>query len=144
MVIVSGQKQNALLHIFDEYEEGTWFNGQSGKNLNARDHWLTYRSHSKGKIIVDKGAKQALKEHKSLLPSGIIDVKGSFLSGQVVDIVDQDEQVIAKGIVQYSSLEIMLVKGHQSFEMKKILGNYDYDEIVHANNMVILGGKSNE
>ena len=96
------------------------------------------------KIIVDKGAKQALKEHKSLLPSGIIDVKGSFLSGQVVDIVDQDEQVIAKGIVQYSSLEIMLVKGHQSFEMKKILGNYDYDEIIHANNMVILGGKSNE
>ena len=144
MVIVSGQKQNALLHIFDEYEEGTWFSGQSGKNLNARDHWLTYRSHSKGKIIVDKGAKQALKEHKSLLPSGIIDVKGSFLSGQVVDIVDQDEQIIAKGIVQYSSLEIMLVKGHQSFEMKKILGNYDYDEIVHANNMVILGGKSNE
>ena len=144
LVIVNGQQENSILHIFDEHEEGTWFNGQSGKNLNARDHWLTYRSHSKGKIIVDKGAKQALKEHKSLLPSGIMDVKGSFLSGQVVDIVDQDEQVIAKGIVQYSSLEIMLVKGHQSFEMKKILGNYDYDEIVHANNMVILGGKSNE
>ena len=41
-------------------------------------HWLTYRSHSKGKIIVDKGAKQALKEHKSLLPQGLWMSKDRF------------------------------------------------------------------
>lgn len=143
MVIVNGQKANSILHVFDE-EEGTWFNGASGHNLNAKAHWLAYRSHSKGKIIIDEGACQALQAHKSLLPSGIVDVKGQFLSGQVVDVVNQNGVRIAKGIVQYSSLEIMMIKGHQSYEIKHILSSHDYDEVIHVNNMVILGGHTNE
>ncbi|UTY38297.1 glutamate 5-kinase [Allocoprobacillus halotolerans] len=144
MVIVNGQKANSILHVFDEHESGTWFNGGSGQNLKAKAHWLTYRSHSKGKIIVDDGACLALKAHKSLLPSGIVDVKGQFLAGQVVDVVSQKGQRIAKGIVQYSSLEIIMIKGHQSYEIKHILDRHDYDEVIHVNNMVILGGDTNE
>lgn len=144
MVIVNGQKKESLLHIFDECEEGTWFNGKTGKHLNAKAHWLTYRTQSKGEIIVDNGACQALRHHKSLLPSGISDVHGQFLAGQVVDVMNQQGQRIAKGIVQYTSFEIALIKGHHSQDIKNILESYDYDEVIHADNMVILGGESHE
>jgi len=144
MVIVNGQKKESLLHIFDECEEGTWFNGKTGKHLNAKAHWLTYRTQSKGEIIVDDGACQALRHHKSLLPSGISDVHGQFLAGQVVDVMNQQGQRIAKGIVQYTSFEIALIKGHHSQDIKNILESYDYDEVIHADNMVILGGESHE
>ncbi len=142
MVIVNGAKENSILHVFDEQEEGTWFSGKQGKNLNARAHWITYRSMSKGKVMVDHGAKIALCEHrKSLLPSGIIGVEGQFLMGQVIDIVDENNEKIAKGMSNYSSDEIRLIMGHNSHDIEDILHYKDYDEIVHANNMVILGGK---
>lgn len=79
-----------------------------------------------------------------MLPSGIIDVRGQFLSGQVVDVLNQQEEKIAKGIAQYTSYEISLIKGHQSKEIQDILENYHYDEVIHADNMVILGGEQHE
>lgn len=144
LVIVNGKQENSILHIFDEVESGTWFNGKSGVNLNAKAHWLTYRTSAKGSIIVDEGASVALKKHrKSLLPKGIVNVKEHFMMGQVVDIISIDGQKIAKGISNYSSEEIKLIMGHNTCEIEDILHYKDYDEVVHANNMVIVGGDNN-
>ena len=84
--------------------------------------------------------KLLMSLHKSLLPSGIIDVVGQFMMGQVVEIVDDNQKVIAKGIVHYASDEIRLIKGHQSNEIENILGYKDYDEVIHADNLVINKG----
>lgn len=140
MVITQGIGDSYLLDIFNEKENGTWFQGKGSHYMNARKHWLMYRTHGKGKVVVDDGAKEALISlHKSLLPSGIIDVVGQFMMGQVVEIVDENQKVIAKGIVHYASDEIRLIKGHQSNEIENILGYKDYDEVIHANNIVIVG-----
>ena len=144
MVIVNGQKENSLLHIFDENEEGTWFNGASGRHMKARAHWIAYRTQSKGSLIIDDGACRAIKQHKSLLSSGILDVQGQFFAGQVVDVLNKQGEKIAKGIVQYTSFEISLIKGHNSQEMKNILKSHDYDEVIHVNNMVLLGDENHE
>ena len=141
LVIVNGQQENSILHIFDEHESGTWFNGKSGVNMNAKVHWLTYRTSSKGCIVVDDGAAEALKIHrKSLLPKGIVNVQEHFMRGQVVDIMNVCGEKIAKGISNYSSEEIKLIMGHQSCDIESILHYKDYDVVVHANNMVIIGG----
>ena len=141
LVIVNGQQENSILHIFDEHESGTWFNGKSGVNMNAKVHWLTYRTSSKGCIVVDEGAAEALQVHrKSLLPKGIVNVQEHFMRGQVVDIMNVRGEKIAKGISNYSSEEIKLIMGHQSCEIESILHYKDYDVVVHANNMVIIGG----
>lgn len=140
MVIVKGEGDTYLLDIFNEIENGTWFQGKNRHHMNAKKHWLLYRTHTKGKIVVDEGAKKALvSSHSSLLPSGIVDVEGAFMMGQVVEIVDENQNVIAKGIVHYASDEIRLIKGHQSSEIEDILGYKDYDEVIHVNNMVIVG-----
>ncbi len=90
---------------------------------------------------MDNGAVQALKEYRrSLLPKGIIDVQSQFLRGQVIDIVDCQGKIIARGLCNYSSEEIKLIKGHNTSDIEDILHYKDYDEVVHANNMVIIGG----
>ena len=140
LVIVNGNRENCLIDIFNEEENGTWFNGNSGKNLKAKAHWIAYRTSSKGNIVVDQGASLALKQYrKSLLPSGVIDVNGHFMMGQVVDVLDDRGEKIAKGVSNYSSDEIKLIKGHNSQDIKDILHYKDYDEVIHANNMVIIG-----
>ena len=98
----------------------------------------------KGKIIVDTGAKNALvNNHSSLLPKGIIDVTGNFLISQIVDIVDEEDNLLARGMVNYSSDEIKLIKGLNTSEIESILNYKDYDEIVHANNLVLVEGVKN-
>ena len=100
-----------------------------------------YRSMPKGSIIVDDGAKMALiNKHTSLLPKGIVDVKGNFLISQIVDIRDLNDDLLARGMVNYSSDEIKLIKGLNTSEIEKVLHYKDYDEVIHANNLVLVEG----
>lgn len=136
LVIVNGSKDNCLINIFNENQNGTWFNGHE-KYLKSRDHWLAYRANVKGKIIIDEGAREALVDHrKSLLPKGVVHVEGHFLMGQVVSI-ETNTTVIGKGIVNYSSDEIKLIMGYNTDKIESILHYKDYDEIIHANNMIL-------
>lgn len=70
-------------------------------------------------------------------------MRKQFLMGQVVDIVNMEGQKIAKGVTNYSSDEIKLIKGYSSDDIESILHYKDYDEVIHANNMIILGGMKN-
>jgi len=89
MAIVNGNQQNVLVDFMDGKDVGTYFSGVAGRTLNSRQHWIMYRSMPKGSIIVDDGAKLALiNNHTSLLPKGIVDVRGNFLISQIVDIID--------------------------------------------------------
>lgn len=141
LAIVNGKQKNVLIDLIEGKQIGTLFHGSVGRNLNARQHWIMYQSWSKGSIIVDDGCKKALRNHKSLLPSGIKDVIGTFSISNVVDILDKEHTKIAKGIVNYSSEEINLIKGKNTSEIIHILNTNDYDEIVHANNMVLVKGE---
>lgn len=137
MAIINGQSDSSLIDLIEGKEVGTYFSGKSGRILSSRQHWIMYRSSPKGKIIVDDGAKDALLRHTSLLSSGISEVEGSFMQGSVIDVMSQSEELLARGIVNYSSDEIKLIKGKQSGEIESILHYKDYDEVIHANNLVI-------
>lgn len=93
----------------------------------------------KGVIVVDKGASEAIKNKKSLLPIGIVDVKGKFSVGDVVYIANENGDNIAIGITNYSSSEINKIKGKKSSEIGEVLGIRDFsEEVVHVDNMVLV------
>lgn len=141
MAIVNGNQQNILVDLMEGKDVGTYFSGAAGRTLNSRQHWIMYRSMPKGSIVVDDGARLALiNNHTSLLPKGIIDVKGNFLISQIVDIIDRNDILLARGMVNYSSDEIKLIKGLNTSEIKNVLHYKDYDEVVHANNLVLVEG----
>ena len=139
LAIVNGNQPNVLIDLLEGKEVGTYFDSTPVRHLSSRQHWIMYRSTPKGKIIVDDGARLALvNKHTSLLPKGIVNVEGNFLMSQIVDIVDCNNDLIARGIANYSSDEIRLIKGLNSSEIETVLHYKDYDEVVHANNLVLV------
>lgn len=144
MAIVNGNQPNVLIDLIEGKDVGTYFDGKPGRLLNSRQHWIMYRSMPKGTIVVDEGAKKALVTcHSSLLPKGIIEVRGNFLISQIIDIVDGNDSLLARGMVNYSSDEIRLIKGLNTSEIEDVLHYKDYDEVVHANNLVLVEGVKN-
>lgn len=135
MVIANSAVDDVILKVMKGENIGTLFLAQNGKFKN-RTRWIIL-SKSSGKIIVDKGAENAVKKGMGLLPSGIVEVSEQFDRGDIVDI-ESDENVFAKGITDYSSSELNKIKGKHSDMIEKTLGYKNYDEVVRKTNIGVL------
>ena len=107
-------------------------------NLDARKKWIISSLSSSAKIYIDQGASKALKLGKSLLPSGITKVLGTFKKGDNILIVDNNNIDIARALSSFTSGEIDKIKGLQSNQIENILGYASKSEIVHKDDIVIL------
>jgi glutamate 5-kinase len=90
----------------------------------------------KGELIIDDGAKKALKNGKSLLAAGIRKVNGKFNKGDHIKIFDKLNKECARGLSSFSSNEIQKILGRHSKEIEKILGYISKSEVVHKDDMV--------
>lgn len=137
-VIANGRTKNILINIIEGKSVGTHFK-TSGARLMAKKRWIAFSSKPKGTILVDSGAKIALSNNfKSLLASGIFSVEGAFEAGDVVRVSDKNMKEFARGLANYSSSEIMKIKGLKTAQLKDALGYKGQDEVIHKDNLVIL------
>ena len=137
MVIANGKKKNILLNLFEGKKSGTFFIPK-GEKLTSRKCWIGFTLKPKGAIIIDEGASSAiLSRGKSLLPSGIIRVEGEFMVGSPVDVRNENADVLAVGLVNYSSNDILKIMGLKTNMIEKRLGNKPYDEVIHRDNLTI-------
>ena len=135
MLIMNNTKMSKLHNVFDEYD-GTLFKASIHK-MNAKSHWVLYKTNPKGYIYVDNGAKKALCDRNSLLSVGITNVKGIFDVNDCVGIYNGNE-MIAKGLINYTSEDVDKIKGKTQMEVKQILGENARNIVIHANNLVLL------
>ncbi|MFZ7110292.1 MAG: glutamate 5-kinase [Desulfatiglandales bacterium] len=139
-VIANGFKRGILERIFEGKEEGTLFLPQPS-HLCSRKHWIAFTKSPKGELVVDRGAEKALlRGGKSLLPSGVKEVRGRFSLGDAVLIVNEDAEELAVGMVNYHSSDIQKIMGARSTEIESLLGFKHDDEVVHRDNLVITNG----
>jgi len=125
LVIASGKKKNVLAKILDGADEGTLFVAKPNK-LQGRKRWIAFFHHPKGTLVVDDGAKKALREAgKSLLPPGVARCEGEFVAEDVVRICDLNGTEFARGIAKFSAEEIRAKK------LARV-------ELVHRDDLVIL------
>ncbi len=135
--LVKGDVRDVLVRIVRGEDIGTLFLAR--KRMTRKECWIAFAFKSKGRILVDQGAREALLDAgKSLLPSGIVRVEGDFARGECVDIAGADKKSIARGIVNYSSSDIGKIKGSKSIEIERKLGYKYTEEVVHRDNMVLL------
>lgn len=100
---------------------------------------MAFATQPQGVITVDEGAKSALiQKGKSLLPSGVIEVRGDFRPGDVVSLLDKGKLEFAKGLVNYAAEEVNEIRGCRSTQIQKILGYKHSDEVIHRDNLVLL------
>jgi glutamate 5-kinase len=137
VIIADGREPDILLRIAGGESLGTLFPAQVNK-MESRKRWMLSGLACKGKLVVDEGATAALKQQsKSLLPAGILDVRGKFQRGDIVDIFDKAGKHIACGIANYGSNDILAIKGAHSDKIPGLLGHDYGDEVIHRNNMVM-------
>jgi len=138
VVILNGKKQGIIKDILNGKECGTVFVAKKTK-LSSRKRWIMYNLKNSGEIIIDEGAKEALlNKGKSLLPAGIVDIKGKFEQGDAVIVKDTQGRELAKGLVDYSKKDLLKIKGKQTNQIEKILG-YEYgEEVIHRDNLVLF------
>jgi glutamate 5-kinase len=74
---------------------------------------------------------------KSLLPAGILSIEGDFDATDAVELCDAEGKEIARGIVNYSSRELNIVRGHRSSDIVDLLGYVSDETVVHRDNLVL-------
>ena len=136
--MLNGKHPELIARALAGEEVGTLFL-PARKSLTSRKHWIAHTIRPAGRIVVDTGAKTALSgQGRSLLPSGIIRVEGAFDRGACVRVCGPDGVEFARGIVDYSHVEIQAIYGHRSGDIEEILGYRYCDEIIHRDNLVVL------
>lgn len=136
MVIADGSEPDVLGKVVQGDSLGTLFMGQKEK-MKARQHWISFGSRVEGQIHVDEGAKKALYNKKSLLPSGMTEVSGAFLRGVAVEVIGPDGQTIGTGITNYAADELKHLVGVKTDQIESRIGYKDYDEVIHVDNMIL-------
>ena len=137
VLIANGKQPYIIKRIFDGEDLGTMFL-PSEENLSDKKRWIGYATNIIGKIVVNSGAKEALLAEKSLLPIGVVEVINTFKKGDVISILDEDKNEIARGIVNYDSESCKKVIGSHSDNIAEILGFKNYDAIITRDNITIL------
>lgn len=137
-IITTGFEEGILGRILEGEPVGTLFLPKEDK-LTSWKHWIAFSTRPSGRVFVDDGARDALlNKGKSLLPSGIKEVDGSFDAGEVIHCVDAKGMEFARGLSNYSSEEIKKIKGAKTKEIENILGYKSFDEVIHRDNLVVM------
>jgi glutamate 5-kinase len=138
MIIARGKSPGIIRCIVQGEECGTLFL-PAKERISARKHWIRYNLRPEGALEVDNGAADAITlNNKSLLPIGVKAVQGTFEHGAAVTVHNAHGRAVAVGLANYSSEETEKIMGHQTAEIDWILGYKRNDEVVHADNLVIL------
>ncbi|WP_440956676.1 glutamate 5-kinase [Methanosarcina sp. Mfa9] len=132
VVIANSDIDDVLLKILSGEDVGTLFLAERHIQKN-RSRWIIL-SKASGTIRVDAGAKAAILGKNSLLPAGVVGVEGDFGRGDVVKL-ECSGRVFAKGITDYTSEELMEIKGAHTDQIENILGYKNYDNVIKTENI---------
>jgi glutamate 5-kinase len=137
MIVADGRVPDVLPRLLSGEDLGTMFVPPGRKRAVGRDRWIG-SARPNGMIIIDDGAATALTErNRSLLPAGIVEVQGSFERGDVVAIQTGSGQPVGRGLTNYTSADIEQIRGKKTSEVRALLKERAYDEVVHRNNLVL-------
>ncbi|MBX9835006.1 MAG: glutamate 5-kinase [Burkholderiaceae bacterium] len=139
-VIAWGREPDVLLRLAQGESIGTLLVAQTAKT-QARKQWMADHLQMRGAVVVDDGAAAKLRtEGKSLLPIGMTAVEGDFSRGDVIAVRDTTGSEIARGLANYASAEARLLCRKSSSEFQSLLGYMAEPEMVHRDNLVLMGG----
>jgi len=139
VIIAPGREPDMLTAALDPAREIGTLILPAQRRLAGRKHWIAFALRPSGAIALDRGAAEALRSKgRSLLASGIREVRGEFASGDCVSLLDSDGVEFGRGLVNYPAADVLKVKGMRSQEIPRVLGYKVADEIVHRDNFVLI------
>ena len=101
----------------------------AANNLTAKDRRLLCAQNANAVLVIDGGAAKALRGRKSLLMVGVKEISGFFKEREIIKVVDQKNNIIGFGIVNYSSSVLQ-----KSISTPRVLPK----EVIHADNLRLI------
>ncbi len=139
VIIARGREAGVITIALDPARQAGTLIVPAGVRLKSRKHWIAFALRPAGSIAVDKGAADALcTRGRSLLPSGVREVRGDFGSGDCVSLLDPEGVEFGRGLVNYPASDVSKVAGRRSTEIPAVLGYKVADEIIHRDNFVLI------
>ena len=136
--IASGAEPLILARLFSGRGPGTFF-VPSGIPMESKKRWLAYFQRPVGGIRINACAVPVLRDQgRSLLAIGVTGVTGSFAGGDIVNILDPEGNVIARGVAAYSDAEVKAIGGKTSEQVKPLYPSRRHLEVVHRDNLGVL------
>jgi glutamate 5-kinase len=134
-VIASASTDNVLADAIGGRDVGTTFMAHDRK-LSARKLWIGFASLVEGTVVIDDGARTALIERgRSLLPAGVVAVRGDFDTEAIVQIEALDGSLVARGMVLCDADDLRMVAGRRTSDLPEGMVH----EVVHRDDLVLLG-----
>jgi len=124
------------LHPIAALEAGapaTWFVAQ-GDPQQKRKAWIAAMK-PKGEVVLDAGAIKALQGGSSLLPAGVVVVRGAFLRGDPVAVVDEDDQPLGQGLTRYDAEDAQKICRLRTDQIEEVLGHPARGPLIHRDDM---------
>jgi len=137
VLVAGGTTENVLVRAVKGDAVGTRFPSNRTR-MESRKRWILAGLAGKAAAHIDGGAVSALARGRSLLPAGVVNVKGPFDRGDSVNIVGPEGKAIGCGVANYSAADLERIKGCRSAQITQILGFHFGDEVIHRNNVVML------
>lgn len=136
-LLLPGNRSQSITQALRGEPVGTLFAG-GNRRYSGRKLWLYQLPKPQGEVVVDAGAAQALRQGgASLLPAGILEVRGQFGVGEAVRCLDTTGSLIGIGLVNYSASELARIKGRQTREIEALLGYKNTDEAIHRDHFAL-------
>ena len=145
-VVANGREPRVIERVLAGEALGTLFLPQSGLfgRGSGKRRWIAFATTVGAAIVVNEGARRALVAGKaSLLPAGLLEVRGQFGRGDVVSLLDPHGQEFARGIMNYSSAEALAVLGQPSERLDELIVDRNYDALLTRDNIALLDGSLN-
>jgi len=140
-ILCNGRRRDVLLRVAAGEPIGTIFTTRN--RLASRKHWLAFTTRTHGELVLDDGAVRAVtRGGKSLLPAGIVEVRGKFRVGDPVVCVDSSGRSVARGLTAYASDAVERIARRPTREIAQVLGYSNGAEVIHRDDLVLLEDSS--
>lgn len=135
VVVADARGEDTLDRVLAGDDVGTLFAADPDR-LSARRHWIAFTLRPRGDVVLDAGAAQAVREKgRSVLPVGVLGVRGDFESGDAVRVLDPTGAELGRGLARCHAQEAARVAGKGKEELAEDGANVS--EIVHRDDLVV-------
>jgi len=108
------------------------------QRIQARKHWIAFTLRPRGAILLDRGAVEAVVGRgRSVLPVGVVGVRGDFSPGDAVALLTQDGREIARGLARLGAAETAAIAGKRGQDLAAVRGHEPDVVVVHRDDLVL-------
>jgi len=133
VVVADARAEGVIEAVLAGEDVGTLFVA-AAKRLSAKKHWIAFTLRPRGDVVLDRGACDAVRaKGKSVLPVGVLGVRGDFRAGDAVRLLDPDGVEIGRGLARYPAVEAVVVAGKAGKEIEEA----EHAELVHRDELVV-------